>query len=105
MKFRPNKRGASHLNGKVERSQKTDKIEFYATVDTQSEVIHDQLAEWKHYYNCDRPHSAHEGKSSIERFFELTHQTAFSDEVDSHCAPEKNEFAIPITDWICSLLN
>lgn len=30
---------------------KTVKIEFYVTVDTQSEVIHDQLAEWQHYYN------------------------------------------------------
>jgi len=33
IKFRPNKPASPHLNGKVERSQKTDKIEFYATVD------------------------------------------------------------------------
>ena len=39
VKFRPNKPGSPHLNGKVERSQMTDKLEFYATVDTQSEVI------------------------------------------------------------------
>ena len=89
VKFSPNKPGSPHLTGKVERSQKTDKLEFYATVDTQSEVIHDQLAEWQHYYNWDRPHSAHGGNSPMERFFELIHQTPFSDEVDSHYVPEK----------------
>lgn len=68
IKFRPNKPVPLHLNGKVERSQKTDKLEFYATVDTQSEVIHDQLAEWQHYYNWDRLHSAHGGKSPMEHF-------------------------------------
>ncbi|EPF3864902.1 DDE-type integrase/transposase/recombinase, partial [Escherichia coli] len=31
IKFRPNKPASPHLNGKVERSQKTDKAEFYAT--------------------------------------------------------------------------
>ena len=39
IKFRPNKPGSPHLNGKVERSQKTDKSEFYATVDINSEDI------------------------------------------------------------------
>lgn len=33
IKFRPNKPRSPHLNGKVERSQMTDKIEFYPTVD------------------------------------------------------------------------
>ena len=89
VKFHPNKPGSPNLNGKVERSQKTDKIEFYATVDTQSEVIHDQLAEWQHYYNWDRPHSP------MERFFELIHQTPFSDEVDSHYVPEKERIRDP----------
>ncbi len=28
IKFRPNKPGSPHLNGKVEHSQKTDKTEF-----------------------------------------------------------------------------
>lgn len=32
IKFRSNKPASPHLNGKVERSQKTDKAEFYATV-------------------------------------------------------------------------
>nr|PMK26291.1 hypothetical protein BCU03_19065 [Vibrio breoganii] len=33
IKFRPNKPGSPHLNGKVEHSQKTDKSEFYPTID------------------------------------------------------------------------
>lgn len=44
IKFRPNMPGAPHLNGKVERSQKTDKAEFYATVDLRDEDLEDQLA-------------------------------------------------------------
>lgn len=33
IKFRPKKPASPHLNGKVERSQKTDLEEFYATAD------------------------------------------------------------------------
>ena len=33
IKFRPNRPGAAYLNGKIERSQRTDRDEFYSTVD------------------------------------------------------------------------
>lgn len=46
IKSRPNKPASPHLNGKVERSQKTDKTEFYATVNIQSSALHELLAEW-----------------------------------------------------------
>ena len=39
VKHRPNKLGSPHLNGKVERSQKTDKTELYSTIDIYSENI------------------------------------------------------------------
>lgn len=81
IKFRPNRPGSPHLNGKVERSQKTDKTEFYATIDFDSDDLDSQLAEWQHYYNWLRPHSAHKGKTPMERYFELSEQTPFSDEV------------------------
>ena len=58
IKFRPNKPASPHLNGKVERSQKTDKTEFYPTINLKSNNIYDLLSEWQHYYNWDRPHSA-----------------------------------------------
>jgi transposase InsO family protein len=46
IKFRPNKAGCPHLNGKVERSQKTDLEEFYSTVDLKADNLEDLLAEW-----------------------------------------------------------
>lgn len=45
IKFRPNKPDSPHLNGKVESSQKTDKTEFYATVDIESSHLDNDLAE------------------------------------------------------------
>ena len=88
IKFRPNKPGSPHLNGKVERSQKTDKAEFYATVDITATDLGAKLSEWQHYYNWDRPHSAHNGKSPMERYFELMDETPFSDEVSHDYHPE-----------------
>ena len=89
IKFRPNKPGSPHLNGKVERSQKTDKAEFYATIDTSSEDIDELLAEWQHYYNWDRPHGAHKGKTPIERYLELSEQTPLSEEAYADYQPTK----------------
>ena len=89
IKFRPNKPGSPHLNGKVERSQKTDKTEFYATIDINPDYIDSLLSECQHYYNWDRPHSAHGGLTPMERYFELSNETPFSDEVAEHYQPSK----------------
>lgn len=89
IKSRPNKPASPHLNGKVERSQKTDKAEFYATVDLSADDLKELLAEWQHYYNRERPHSAHKGKTPMERYFELTEQTPYSDAV--HASYQPNE--------------
>ena len=51
IKFRPNKPGSPQLNGKVERSQKTDKVDFYALADLTDPELADRLAEWQFYYN------------------------------------------------------
>ena len=48
IKFRPNKPRSSHLNGKVERSQKTDLEEFYPTVDLKAADLENLLSEWQH---------------------------------------------------------
>jgi len=89
IKFRPNKPASPHLNGKVERSQKTDKIEFYSTVDISSADMDSLLAEWQHYYNWERPHSAHNGKTPMERYFELSGKTPFSEDVAKDYHPEQ----------------
>lgn len=87
IKFRPNKPASPHLNGKVERSQKTDKMEFYATINIKSKEIEDLLAEWQHYYNWERPHCAHGGRSPMDRYFELSSAIPFSDEVHRQYLP------------------
>lgn len=43
IKFRPIKPGPPHLNGKVERSQRTDLEEFYPTVDLNDPNLEDLL--------------------------------------------------------------
>src|SRR6185436_19319954 len=47
IKFRPIKPGSPHLNGKVERSQRTDLEEFYATVDLKASDLRDRLRDWQ----------------------------------------------------------
>lgn len=55
------------LNGKVERSHRTDKQEFYQLLDYVDDVdLRKKLAEWEAFYNFHRPHSAHAGKSPYE---------------------------------------
>lgn len=87
IKFRPNKPASPHLNGKVERSQKTDKTEFYSTVDLAASNLSQLLTEWQHYYNWEHPHSAHCGKTPMERYFELADQTPFSDGIYANYNP------------------
>ena len=89
IKFRPVKPGSPHLNGKFERSQWTDLEEFYATVSLDSPDPPEQLQQWRHFYNWDRPHGVLHGKPPIERFFELSDQTPFSDQVELMYDPRK----------------
>lgn len=81
IKFRPIKPGSPYLNGKVERSQRTDFDEFYSTVNLKYSDLHNLLAEWQHYYNWDRPHSSLGGKTPIERLNELSDKTPLREKV------------------------
>ncbi len=94
IKFRPNKPGSPHLNGKVERSQKTDKSEFYPTIDVGVglEELDLLLSEWQHYYNWERPHSSLKGLTPIEKVTELSDQTPLSEEVYQHYRIWKERF-------------
>jgi transposase InsO family protein len=95
IKFRPVKPASPHLNGKVERSQKTDLQEFYATVDPSDKDLELKLAEWQHYYNWDRPHSSLRGKTPMDRFFELIKKTPYWDEVHREYDPAKERIQDP----------
>jgi transposase InsO family protein len=89
IKFRPTKPGSPHLNGKVERAQKTVLNEFYPTADLKSSDLVDQLQEWQHFYNWHRPHGSLNGKTPMDRFFELIDKTPFSDEIEAYYDPSK----------------
>ncbi len=64
IKFRPNRPASPHLNGKVERSQKTDREEFWVVTDPRIPDVELRLAEWQHYIQLgsaswflERPHT------------------------------------------------
>ncbi len=55
------------LNGKVERSHRTDKEEFYQLLTYTDDVdLNKKLAVWEQFYNLDRPHGAFKGKMPYE---------------------------------------
>ena len=82
IKFRPNKPGSPHLNGKVERSQKTDLEEFYAISDLSNfESLQEELSQWQFFYNWQRPHGSLQGKTPSEIVGNLSEKTPLSEEV------------------------
>jgi hypothetical protein len=91
MKFRPIKPGSPNLNGKVERSQKTDFDEFYSTIDLNASDLEDQLQEWQHFYNRYRPHGSHSGLTVMDKYFQVSNKTAFWDEVSENYDDSKEE--------------
>ena len=81
IRFRPVPPRSPHLNGKVERAQRTVLEEFWATVNDKAPDIAAQLAHWVHHYNWDRPHEALGGLSPIDRVCERADKTPLWDEV------------------------
>jgi transposase InsO family protein len=70
IKFRPTKPRSPHLNGKVERTQRTDWEEFYSLVDLKAPELPEQLQQWQCYYNRERRHSSI-GKSPWQKWQDL----------------------------------
>jgi len=60
IKWRPNRARSPHLNGKVERVQKTDLQEFYVSVDLNQPLteLNVQLEKYQDYYNWERIHGS-----------------------------------------------
>ena len=55
------------LNGKVERSHRTDQDEFYQLLEYVDDVdLNKKLAEWERFYNLTRPHGAFGGRTPYE---------------------------------------
>lgn len=61
------KPSSPQLNGKVERSHRSDEQEFYQLLSYTGDVdLNAKLAEWEQFYNLARPHGAHNGKTPYE---------------------------------------
>jgi transposase InsO family protein len=61
------KRGTPQLNGKVERSHRSDQQEFYQLLSYKGDVdLEAKLAEWENFYNFNRPHGAFNDKTPYE---------------------------------------
>jgi transposase InsO family protein len=83
IRFRPIRPASPHLNGKVERSQRTDLEEFYPTVDIKSPDFPQRLQEWQDHYNQYRPHGSLHGRTPWEAWLERLAVTPFQDEVEA----------------------
>lgn len=81
IKFRPVRPRSPHLNGKVERSQLTDLLEFWVHVDPHDPRISEKIEEWQFDYNWRRPHGFLNGKTPADRVAELVDQTPIWSEV------------------------
>lgn len=55
------------LNGKVERSHRTDEREFYQLLTFTDDVdLNKKIEQWEQFYNFDRPHGSLDGKTPYE---------------------------------------
>ena len=96
IKFRPIKPKSPHLNGKVERTQQTDKVEFWQHIDLDqpNEVISNLALQWQDFYNNKRPHSSLSGKTPIQMLKSLEKSIPIQPEVSS-AFMDSNEEILP----------
>ena len=74
IKFRPTRPRSPHLNGKVERVQRTALEEFWSSADLADPRIADRFADWQRFYNELRSHSSLGGQTPFERLQQLRHK-------------------------------
>jgi transposase InsO family protein len=64
------------LNGKVERSHRSDQEEFYQLLTYTDDVdLKGKLASWEQFYNLNRPHGAHGGRTPYDALRSMLDQT------------------------------
>ena len=81
IKYRPIPPRSPHLNGKVERSQLTDLLEFWALHDPKDPEISQRIEEWQFDYNWRRPHGSLGGRTPIDWLSERASLTPLQEEV------------------------
>jgi transposase InsO family protein len=92
IRFRPIRPRSPHLNGKVERSQRTDLEEFWPTADFAQPDLDGQLASWLRFYNHERPHDSLQGQTPVQRLAELQHRIPRRSEVAAAYDPSREDF-------------
>jgi transposase InsO family protein len=94
IRFRPIAPRSPHLNGKVERVQRTVLDEFWPTVDSKAPDVGSRLAEWVHHYNWDRQHEALNGSTPIDRVCDRADQTPLHSVVSDAYEPAKERIRV-----------
>ncbi|MHC0448957.1 MAG: integrase core domain-containing protein [Candidatus Lariskella arthropodorum] len=94
MKFRPIRPASPHLNGKVERSQRTDLDEFYSSINIKDADLSAKLQQWEEYYNRHRSHSSLKGKTPWETFQTLQTLAHSQAEIEAAYNPANKPYAL-----------
>lgn len=101
IKFRPIRPRSPHLNGKVERVQRTALEEFWPTVNLNDPELEQRLAEWQHFYNWERPHDSLGGATPIDRLCAGIHDAPLGEEIAT-AYDSAREFILPRGSWPAS---
>jgi hypothetical protein len=94
IQFRPVRPRSPHLNGKVERVQRTMLEELWATTDLQASDLDEQLSLWVHHYNWHRAHEPLQGQTPIDRVCRLADKTPLRDAVSAAYDAEKESIRV-----------
>jgi len=94
IKFRPIRPRSPHLNGKVERVQRTALDEFWSSADLTDPAVADRFAEWQHFYKAARPHSSLGDRAPAERLLQLQHMVPSVEAIHATYDPRR-EWARP----------
>ena len=99
IKFRPNRPRAPHLNGKVERVQRTALEEFWPTAGLEAPELPSRLEDWRCFYNQQRPHTSLGGKTPAERIKDLAEVIPSAEAVHAAYDPAKEVIRSQNTRW------
>lgn len=89
IKFRLNKPASPHLNGKVERTQRTDWDEFYPTVELDDPDLLVKLKAWQDHYNRSRPHGSLKGQTPWEKWLATAHLVPRLEDIQAAFDPKQ----------------
>lgn len=97
IKFRPIPPRSPHLNGKVERSQLTDLVEFWARHSPKEAEIPARIEEWQFDYNWRRSHGGLGGKTPADRIAAAGHDVPLREVVADAYDERRERFRY--RDW------